>query len=184
VSHDKEFPITEKPQPLIEWGDGDILGKCYNNSPAQTDETIRKSRRLRYFRQAGEKERVVTRLIPLADSLDRLLANRDEAAIESTPILRNWYNTMKALRTRLLAIMEREGLVSVDSVGKTVDLNVHKVVEVKGSNEGGTPVVVEEYEKGYMLDNRVIRDATVAVRRVSTEDALTFQREKKALKQE
>ncbi len=184
MSYDKEFPITETPQPLIEWGDGDILGKCYNSSPTQIDETIRKSRRLKYFRQSGERERVVTKLIPLADSFDRLLANQDETALESTPLLKNWYNTIKALRVRLASIMEREGLISVDSVGKAVDLDIHKVVEVRGSDETGKPVVVEEYEKGYILNNRVIRDATVAVKRVPTENTRAFQQENKALKQE
>jgi molecular chaperone GrpE len=120
----------------------------------------------------------------LADSLDRLLANQDKATIESNPLLRNWYNTIKALRDRLVSIMEREGLVPVDSVGKTVDLDIHKVVEVRGSDETGRPVVVEEYEKGYILDNRVVRDATVAVKRIPTEDTQSSKGEKKALEEE
>lgn len=175
MDYDKEFPITEQPQPLIEWEDGDILGKCYNQAPEESDRAIQAAGRLRYFRRDSASKRIITKLIPLADGLDRLLAGRDEEILRSNEVLQNWIKSLEALRTRLLSIMEREGLVPAVSVGKALDLDIHEVVEVRGSNQNGEPVVVEEFQKGYLFDNRVVRDARVVVERIPTRDLESFQ---------
>lgn len=163
------FPIEERPQPLLDPDSGDILGKCYNCAPedGEREQRIRRNRRLRYQRIGTDAERVLTRLIPLADGMERILEIGGKSAeVRESPVLQNWLKTIEGLYRRLRGIMEREGMLAVNSVGKPLDLDLHEVVEARGGPEGGNEVVVEERTKAYLYDNRVIRDAQVIVERV------------------
>jgi len=163
------FPIDERPQPLLDPESCDVLGKCYNAVPDghERESLIRRNRRLRYERGGHDVERILTRLISLADGLERLLEmGRQSPEVRESEVLQNWLKMIKGLHRRLQGIMEREGMQAVESVGKPLDLDLHEVVGVEGQGEEGRDIVVAEQEKAYVYDNRVVRDAKVVVKRL------------------
>lgn len=167
--YDDLFPIDESPQPLLDPESGDIVGKCYSCIPDDGDreKLIRRNRRLKYERIGNDAERILTRLIALADSMERVLRmGENDPQISQSEVLQNWFKMVDGLYRRLRGIMEREGVTVVDSVGQMLDLELHDVVGVRGDKEEGTEVVVEEQSKAYIYDNRVIRDAKVVVERI------------------
>jgi len=170
--YDDLFPIEEKPQPLLDTDVSDILTRCYGNVGPDREEVIRQGRRLRYQRRKDAAERVLTRLLPVADGLERILRWGEQHSEGKEDLLfRNWLKTIEAVHRRLRGVMEGEGLVAVSGVGRRFDPDVQEIVEVKGDDPSGTPVVVDVAETGYVYDNRVIRDAKVVVERRLLEDS-------------
>jgi len=184
--YEELFPLDETPQPLLDAESGDILGRCYESIPdgEERESLIRRNRRLKFQRIGGDAEKILTRLIPVADGMERVLemgANSPE--LERSEVLQNWLKAIEGLYRRLRAIMEREGMEPVESVGKPLDLDLHEVVEVRGEREQGREIVVEELEKAYVYDNRVIRDAKVVVERVPENDRSLEVTEQKGTKE-
>jgi molecular chaperone GrpE len=180
------FPIDEAPQPLLDPESGDILGRCYECIPGdeEREKLIRRNRRLKFQRIGDDGEKILTKLISVADGLERILEMGACAPeVERSEILQNWLKAMEALHKRLRSIMEREGMAAVESVGKPLDLDLHEVVEVRGEAESGREIVVEEREKAYVYDNRVIRDAKVVVERVPECDHISGELEQKGTKE-
>jgi molecular chaperone GrpE len=57
----------------------------------------------------------------------------------------------------------RFGVVEIEAEGKPFDPQVHEAVRRVSSNEHAPGTVVEVYQKGYLLKDRLLRPAMVAV---------------------
>ena len=70
----------------------------------------------------------------------------------------------KIIYKNLLKILEGEGLKPLNSYGKKFDHNYHEALmrEDSGEEEG---TILEEFQRGYMLGDKVIRHARVKVAR-------------------
>jgi molecular chaperone GrpE len=103
-------------------------------------------------------EKLLNELLPVYDSLERGLAieSGDAAAVREGLAL-----TLKAL----LKVAENHGLVQVDPVDQPLDPERHhavSMVEAPGRSPG---TVVNVLQKGYVLNDRLLRPALVAVAR-------------------
>ena len=59
--------------------------------------------------------------------------------------------------------MTKRGVIHIEAVGKTFDPNVHEAVMQTPSDKYPANTVAEEFQKGYMLHDRVIRASMVSV---------------------
>lgn len=94
-------------------------------------------------------------LLPVIDNFERALAsfkNDDE-----------YKKGVEMIYRQLLKMLDNQGVKSIPTVGETFDHNLHEaVMQVEDSDqESGT--ILEELQKGYMLEDRVIRPAMVKV---------------------
>lgn len=101
-------------------------------------------------------EKLLNELLPVYDGLERGLAieSGDAAAVREGLAL-----TLKAL----LKVAQTHGLVQVDPLGQPLDPERHhavSMVEAPGSAPG---TVVTVLQKGYVLNDRLLRPALVAV---------------------
>ena len=65
---------------------------------------------------------------------------------------------------QLLSALEREKVTMIDPLNEPFDPNFHQAVSTMPAEEGqATDVVVNVLQKGYQLDDRVIRPAMVIV---------------------
>jgi molecular chaperone GrpE len=101
-------------------------------------------------------EKLLNELLPVYDGLERGLAieGGDAAAVREGLAL-----TLKAL----LKIAQTHGLVQIDPLGEPLDPERHhavSMVEAPGSAPG---TVVTVLQKGYVLNDRLLRPALVAV---------------------
>lgn len=118
-------------------------------------------RRTRLEFEAAEKYRaqsLVTDLLPALDNFERALKVEVEDE-KAKSILQG----MEMVYRSLLEALKKEGVEAIESVGKPFDPHLHQaVMQVEDSNyEPNT--VVEEFQKGYKLKDRVIRPAMVKV---------------------
>jgi molecular chaperone GrpE len=108
-------------------------------------------------------EGLVLELLPVLDNLERAIAS---ARVETT----NREAVVEGIEmiARLFRVaLEKAGVKPMESVGKPFDPSLHQAVAQVESSDAGDNVVVEEIQKGYLLEGRVLRAAMVKVSRAS-----------------
>jgi len=100
-------------------------------------------------------QRLIEALLPVLDSFDGAFTHEAQSPGEES-LLKGVTSTFH----QLTEILEREGLRVIPSVGEPFDPAVHEAVT---GGAGDDLVVSAEMRRGYMLKDRVIRPAMVAV---------------------
>ena len=103
-------------------------------------------------------ENVIRDLLPLTDSLDRAL-KQAEASCDFEAFRKG----LEMLRVQLLGSLEKHGVQAIDSLEKPFDPNVHEAMMQVDSDTHEDNQVVDEFEKGYTLNGRLLRPARVSV---------------------
>lgn len=118
-------------------------------------------RRTRLDIEAGEKyraQKLAVELLPAIDNFERAL--KIEADNEQTKSL---LQGMEMVYRSLVDALKKEGVEAIEAVGKEFDPIFHQAV-MQGEDENyGSNVVTDEFQKGYMLKDRVIRPSMVKV---------------------
>ena len=60
-------------------------------------------------------------------------------------------------------VLTANGVKEIETVGKTFDPSLHEAVSSVVDENLGSKVIKEEYRKGYMIGDKVIRHSLVAV---------------------
>jgi len=101
-------------------------------------------------------------VLNIADNLERafdLLKNNPEFNNDK---FKDVKIGIELIEKELFNSFERNGIKSIDSVGKKFDPNFHQALnEVESDKEEGT--IVNEIQKGYMLYDRLLRPAMVSI---------------------
>ncbi|WP_418790699.1 nucleotide exchange factor GrpE [Phosphitispora sp. TUW77] len=101
-------------------------------------------------------QRLVTVLLPVIDNFERAL----KAEGEDLQVFRNG---IEMIYRQLRDVLEKEGVKQMEAVGSQFDPNLHEAVMQEQSDQYDDNVVTEEFQKGYLLADRVIRPAMVKV---------------------
>ncbi|CKE24005.1 heat shock protein GrpE [Streptococcus pneumoniae] len=112
-------------------------------------------------KQAAEKYRaqsLVSDILPALDNFER--AMQVEATDEQTKSL---LQGMEMVHRQLLEALTKEGVEVIEAVGKQFDPNEHQAIMQVEDSEFESNAVVEEFQKGYKLKDRVIRPSMVKV---------------------
>ena len=110
-------------------------------------------------------ERLAHALLPVIDSLEAGLASADQASAES--LLDGKKATMRLLNSAL----EQVGIKEVDPHGEPFDPALHEAMAMAPS-EGAEPgTVIEVFQKGYAIHDRLLRAARVVVAKEPADSA-------------
>ncbi len=103
-------------------------------------------------------ETLTKQLLPVADNLEKALDHsKDENPLEA---LRDGVDlTLKGL----MNVLEKAGVEVVEAVGVPFDPNFHEAVSEQEDDRAGPGTVLKELQKGYLLNQRLIRPAMVIV---------------------
>ncbi len=114
-----------------------------------------------FMRYANEK--LARDLLESVDNLERALAHHKESATaDSDEALATGVEMTLKL---LLDTLKRHGVVPIEAVGAPFDPNLHEAVGESDSDAVEPGHVAEEYQRGYLLHDRLLRPAMVVVRR-------------------
>jgi len=78
---------------------------------------------------------------------------------------------LKLIRDKLLKALTHQGLKPVNSLGEKFDPSVHEAIaaaEIEGASDGE---IIEEWQKGYLLNDRLLRPAKVKVAQPITNES-------------
>ena len=128
---------------------------------AEFDNFRRRSLRERQDLHNYANENLVKDLLPTVDNLERAVdhGRKEEQRADSENLLQGVELTYRSL----LQILSRHGVVEIEALGKPFDPQVHEAVRRVPSSEHAPGTVVEVYQKGYLLKDRLLRPAMVAV---------------------
>jgi len=143
----------------------DSIESSQNDIAAERDKYLRLAAEYDNFRKRSAKERemiysdartdVITKLLPVYDNLERAL--KMECTDES------FYKGVEMIMTGLIETLNDMGVQIISAVGEPFDPNRHNAVMSIVDPGLGENVVAEEYQKGFVLGDRVIRFSTVVV---------------------
>ena len=98
-------------------------------------------------------------LISIIDDFERAIK-----AGSSAQDVESFRTGIEMIEKQFVGILERKyGLQRFDSTGEEFDPEKHEAINTEESAEHDTSVVLEEYQKGYYLHDRVLRHAKVKV---------------------
>ena len=113
--------------------------------------------RLELFKTAGQD--ILTDLLPVLDDFDRAMQNMDSS--DDTEAIQKGINL---IYSKFKSILENKGLKHFKSIETEFDPEVHEAItKIPAPNKKLKGKVVDEIEKGYMLNDKVIRFAKVVV---------------------
>jgi molecular chaperone GrpE len=105
---------------------------------------------------ARAKAGLVRELLPVVDNLERALASASDsdAAIAEG---------VRLVHADLVGVLERNGIVSEEPTGQKFDPTEHEAVSMRTEDGAEPGIVLDVVEKGYKLNDTVIRPARVVV---------------------
>ena len=105
-------------------------------------------------------ERVLSDLLQVADNFDRTV---DMLKDDQDPKVKNIVMGMNMVSKQFLDTLGKHGLQPIESVGKDFDPNYHEALGQEYAEGKNPNEVIKEFQKGYILNGRVIRAAKVVV---------------------
>ncbi len=118
-----------------------------------------------YYRKRTVKEKesiypeakasVTAQFLPVLDSLERALQSSDE----SSPL----YDGLKMVLKQFEDALKSVGVEYIETAGQVFDPKLHNAVMHVEDDNYGENEIVEEFQKGYKIGDRIIRHSMVKV---------------------
>jgi molecular chaperone GrpE len=104
-------------------------------------------------------ERIMGDLLNVTDSLERGLEAGDGEQLTVEQLLEGTSLTLKSLQQ----VLGKHGLVEINPVGEKFDPELHEALSMVPTTEQPPETVVSVVQKGYLLNDRLVRPARVLV---------------------
>lgn len=132
------------------------------------DRLMRNLAEFENYRKRTEKEKammfemgakdIIEKVLPVIDNFERGLNTISEEEREGA-----FAKGIEAIYKQLLQTLETAGVKQIEAVGKEFDPNFHNAVMHVDDEEQGENLVVEEFQKGYIYRDTVVRHSMVKV---------------------
>ena len=132
------------------------------------DRLLRKTAEFDNYRKRTERDRqsvteaaaanIIQELLPLVDDLERAL--KVEATSEGAEAYRRG---VELIHKQLSEILRKRGVRAIEAVGADFDPHYHQAVSYEPAEGRREGEVIEEFRRGYMLGDRLLRPSMVKV---------------------
>jgi molecular chaperone GrpE len=136
------------------------------------DEKIRLLAEMENLRKRFEREKIdsikygsvnlARDILSPADNLDRALSAINEEE-EHPQSIKNLIEGLIMVKKELSTSLEKNGVDKIDTKNKKFDPNLHQAMMEIENNDLDEGIVVQEIQSGYMMHERLLRPAMVAV---------------------
>jgi molecular chaperone GrpE len=115
---------------------------------------------------AYEKEKIIKTLLPALDNFEHTLQNAQstvrcpQAEAENADVL---IEGIRIIYDQILDILKAHGVERIEALGEKFDPALHEAVSQKAESGKEDNIVLEEFQKGYKLNGRVIRPSRVII---------------------
>jgi molecular chaperone GrpE len=171
--HESELTEQEKPQ-----GESQEKPDTVESLRAQKDELFAKLQRVsadyanyqkRVPKQIAdsigyEKERIIKTLLPALDNFEHTLQKAHSA--ENVEVL---VKGIRIIYDQMLDILKSHNVEQIMALGEKFDPAMHQAMTQQSDPDRENNIVLEEFQKGYKLNGRVIRPSRVIVNKLPEE---------------
>jgi len=168
VDLNEDIAETEQEAGLNNESDSSETAKSKNKKdhpPVEYEKYLRLAAEYENFRIRSSKERdaiysnaridAISKILPVYDNLERAL--KMECSDES------YRKGVEMIMTQFTETFNDLGVEEIPAVGQPFDPNRHNAVMSVENPEVGKNIIVDEFQKGFTLGDRVIRFSTVVV---------------------
>ena len=144
------------------------LDKAREEAKELQDRLLRLAAEFENFKKRMQRERetamkyaeeaLLRELLPTLDNLERAM-EQGRTATDAAGLLEGVEMTMAGLRNTL----EKFGLQPLDGAGQPFDPNFHEALVMEASDTVPANTILQEFQKGYMFKDRLLRAAKVVV---------------------
>ena len=130
------------------------------------DRLVRQAADLENFRKRSQREKdearqfanqgLLEKLLPVLDNFEMALV----AAGDADPAIRDG---VQMIHDQLVGVLKESGVEPVDALGETFDPNLHEAISQKHTTEAEGGTVLQQVQRGYKLNDRLVRPARVIV---------------------
>ncbi|MFC3193803.1 nucleotide exchange factor GrpE [Marinicella sediminis] len=106
-------------------------------------------------------DKIIKAMIPVMDSFDKALevVNDDQCEVTTEAMIEGTQNTQKLFAK----VLEDNGIEIINPVGEAFDPEQHEAMSMVPSPDHEKNTIVNVFQKGYLLNGRVVRAAMVVV---------------------
>ncbi len=120
----------------------------------------RMNRQMEDFRKYAN-ETLLKDLLSVVDNLERALNTSGENTGESMPVC--LFEGVEMTLNEILKILTRYNVTPIESLGKPFDPVFHEAVMQEESEDQPENMVINEFQKGYLIHDRLLRPSMVVV---------------------
>jgi molecular chaperone GrpE len=100
-------------------------------------------------------EEIITKILPVLDNFELALKHEEKAE--------ECKKAMEMIYAQLYSILESEGLKPIKSEGQKFDAFKHEALIAENDKEKENNIILEEFQKGYAIGDKIIRPSKVKV---------------------
>ena len=133
-----------------------------------TDRLTRQMAEFDNFRKRTEREKsqmyeigakdIIEKILPVIDNFERGLAAVPEESKEDP-----FVEGMEKIYKQIMTTLEGVGVKPIEAVGQEFNPDFHNAVMHAEDEEAGENIITEEFQKGYMYHDSVVRHSMVKV---------------------
>ena len=133
------------------------------------DRLMRQMAEFDNFRKRSEREKsqmfeigakdIVEKILPVIDNMERGLATVSAETLETDAFAQG----MEKVYKHFMTVLEQAGVKPIEALGCEFNPDFHNAVMHVEDEEAGENVIVEEFQKGYMYKESVVRHSMVKV---------------------
>lgn len=112
-------------------------------------------------------DRLLKEMIPVLDNLERAVDHAEQGEADDSQGLLEGVNMTI---TQFRKVLEDFGVKAINALGAEFDPNVHQAMGQIESAEQAPNTVVSEFQKGYLLNDRLLRPSLVMVAKAPAEN--------------
>lgn len=145
----------------------EALAQKEAEAAANWDKFLRERADLENYRKRAQREKeellkygneaLLNEILPVLDNMERALGHASEESMSAV------IEGVELTRSMLLAAMKKFGVAPIEAKGKMFDPAYHQAMTQVESADEAPNTVLDEFQKGYMLNDRLLRAALVSV---------------------
>jgi len=153
------------------------LDKARQEAAENYDKYLRLAAEFENYKKRAQRERtdllnygtesLIRDILPTLDGLERAVDHSEKSGDFTT-----FVEGLKLIHGNLLAALKKNGVEHITAQGETFDPHYHEAMMTVETGQYPSNTVVDEYEKGYLLNGRLLRPSKVSVAKTlqNTED--------------
>jgi molecular chaperone GrpE len=113
-----------------------------------------------------EKDKIIKAILPVLDNFEYILTNTS-CGVQDEALLKG----VKIVYDQFLGVLKNQGVAQIQSAGEKFDPAQHEAITHRAEEGKDDSVVLEELQKGYISNGRVIRASRVVVNKLAAKNA-------------
>lgn len=112
------------------------------------------------------KEDMIYKVLPITDNIllaEKQLPENLKKGEKGTPQAIEWTKGFLQIQNQIKEFLKKEGIEEIKTMGEKFDPNTMEIIEEMENKENEPGIVVEEAQKGYIMNGKVLRPAKIKI---------------------